>query len=211
MHCGSYLVPFGALLSPKATFHKEPVAPYRSTFLRFGFEHPSVDLSNMMSHFMARSYRRKAKRERYPGSGETQSRHNVESKQPSSGLHYQYDPLDMTKQQIRLLRLLSSDNSYEQQCKISIFDMSDLPSYIALWYAWDEDTRPKGMILLNGKPCGVGLTLCAFFQNSRESYGNTDCPWLWIDQLCINQSEVRETELATIKPIKPPASAWHEA
>jgi hypothetical protein len=51
---------------------------------------------------------------------------------------------------------------------------------------------PMGTIMLNDKPCHIGQTLCAFFQHFQEHSGTANCPWLWIDQICINQSEVRE-------------------
>jgi hypothetical protein len=104
---------------------------------------------------------------------------------------YKYEPLDTTKQQIRLLKLQNTSGS-AASCEISTFDMGDLPSYVALSYAWDEDSKPRDTIMLNDKRCHIGQTLCAFFQHFQERSGTDSCPWLWIDQICINQSEVRE-------------------
>ncbi|KAF1837745.1 HET-domain-containing protein, partial [Decorospora gaudefroyi] len=105
---------------------------------------------------------------------------------------YQYEPLNTAKKQIRLLRLQSSGPSSDPHCEISIFDLSALPPYIALSYAWDEDSKPKSTVMLDNKKCSAGQTLCAFFFHFQEICGKGDHPWIWIDQLCIDQENVQE-------------------
>ncbi|EFQ92328.1 hypothetical protein P3342_004475 [Pyrenophora teres f. teres] len=105
---------------------------------------------------------------------------------------YQYEPLDATEQQIRLIRLLEVSGSPIHTCEISSFGLNEVPPYVALSYTWDDEAAPKGLVSLSGCPIATGQALCDFFDHIQASDIETLDLWLWIDQLCIDQANVLE-------------------
>ncbi|KAF2439540.1 heterokaryon incompatibility, partial [Karstenula rhodostoma CBS 690.94] len=61
--------------------------------------------------------------------------------------------------------------------------------YKCLSYRWGSDERSHS-ILLNGRSLGVSQTLWDFLDTYRKRSDNDT--YLWIDQICINQGDVRE-------------------
>lgn len=61
---------------------------------------------------------------------------------------YADQSLDRTKQQIRLLRLVSSTND-QLQCVTQVFDLENCPEFVAASYVWGKG-EPQSTILLNG-------------------------------------------------------------
>jgi hypothetical protein len=92
---------------------------------------------------------------------------------------YQYTPLDMTKQQIRLITLhrlpttlvtlLDTDTIH---CAIETFDVETVPAYIALSYTWGspEDTR---IVYIDNKPFRIRTNLFDFLGTFRSDDANT--------------------------------------
>ncbi|KAI0614919.1 HET domain protein [Pyrenophora tritici-repentis] len=105
---------------------------------------------------------------------------------------YRYEPLNATAQQIRLLRLRSVSDSPIHSCEISIFDLNEVPPYVALSYTWDDESAPKGLVSLKGCAIETGQTICDFFDDVQASDIDALDLWLWIDQLCIDQANVLE-------------------
>lgn len=100
---------------------------------------------------------------------------------------YEYEPLD--PHQIRLLHVKQSD---DLQLSIGIVDLNSNPQYVALSYAWEEQ-KPRHRI-----SCGSSsyilvtdsvLSMLKFWHASREEHG---APPIWIDAVCINQSDNSE-------------------
>jgi hypothetical protein len=103
-----------------------------------------------------------------------------------------YQPLDIDKQSIRLLRL--HKNTRGQQPSCSIFESTvDRDSYIALSYMWHPEGRESPTkshcILLDGKDFEVADNLWQFLDIAQETYANEA---VWIDAICIDQSNIKE-------------------
>jgi hypothetical protein len=95
-------------------------------------------------------------------------------------------PLDGTKNEIRLLRILPNPTMNEGiQCSLSIASLDDNPRYQALSYAWDDRATPQE-IFLDGQPFPVTKNLedalwCLQSRSRSKVF--------WIDAICINQND----------------------
>ena len=133
---------------------------------------------------------------------------------------YRHQALDTSTRQIRLIKLLPG-SSKQPQCDISVFDLDSAPPFLALSYTWGPPS-PQCDILVNGEPFSIRENLFQFFQAylmiNGESHsiienlfrffqGYLMCKapvggfynwdsrvdaYLWIDQICIDQSRVHE-------------------
>jgi hypothetical protein len=105
---------------------------------------------------------------------------------PRSVGKYVYEPLDLTRHQIRLLTLKTSTSSDDLiECDIQVFDMNAAPHYITLSYVWGQ-VFPVRFILLNRKQMKIRKNLFDFLLCFRNDTSNVH--YLWIDQLCIAQT-----------------------
>lgn len=100
---------------------------------------------------------------------------------------YEYGALD--PHSIRLLHLKESD---DLELSIEVVDLNSNPQYVALSYAWEGQT-PRHRIT-----CGSSsyilvtdsvLSMLKFWHTARDEYG---APPIWIDAVCINQSDTGE-------------------
>lgn len=120
-----------------------------------------------------------------------------------------YTPLNPPSRQIRLLRLLPGDDSDQISCVLETYDLYQplsfsgssnswaytarerlAPDFTSLSYTWgnpDEDHK----ILLNGCLVSVRSNLWAFLREIRD-WDEYRHRWLWIDALCIDQSNTNE-------------------
>ncbi|KAH7072696.1 heterokaryon incompatibility protein-domain-containing protein [Paraphoma chrysanthemicola] len=106
---------------------------------------------------------------------------------------FEHQRLDPSKDQIRLVRLLPGTSSDDIQCELKVWDLASSPSYIALSYTWG-DAGSTQLIHVNGKRHQVRDNLFDFLSIylSTEKDATGKDTWLWIDQLCIDQSHVQE-------------------
>jgi hypothetical protein len=118
---------------------------------------------------------------------------------------YRYRTLDTSKRQIRLLHVLESQASPTKhpvslRLKLSLetFDLHDAPPYAALSYTWGPE-NPTYDLVIEGRDFRVRENLFFFFKELPQHDANTSWDnWLrhtryiWIDQICINQADVRE-------------------
>lgn len=105
---------------------------------------------------------------------------------PCLAEEYEYEPLDLTRHQIRLLALKPSTSWDDPiECGVRVFNMDDAPYYITLSYVWG-DILPRRRILLNGKWLYIRENLFDFLLCFRDDPSNVQ--YLWIDQLCIAQT-----------------------
>jgi hypothetical protein len=112
---------------------------------------------------------------------------------------YQYEPLQPDDNQIRLLHI--SKNDQEQAVfSLKAFDMDDCPSYMALSYTWGPPL-PTRTIVVDGAKFTVRENLWSFLDTFTGSgitvLDEVDAPlnvpeYMWIDQLCIDQSSNSE-------------------
>jgi hypothetical protein len=97
---------------------------------------------------------------------------------------YKHQPLDFNKHQIRLLKLRDSSER-TMDYRLETFDFESAPSYVALSYTWGEE-HPTGPISIDGKAFEIRINLLNFLTTYQ-----TD-EYLWIDQICIDQSNSEE-------------------
>lgn len=96
---------------------------------------------------------------------------------------YQFQPLDSARKQIRLLNIIREGRRL--RLEIRLFDFATAPEYTALSYTWGRP-KPEYRLSIKGTYVVVRENLHHFFL----SY--PDQGYVWIDQICINQSDVGE-------------------
>jgi hypothetical protein len=102
---------------------------------------------------------------------------------------FNYEPLDLSEQSFRLLRLYGGDESH---IKCEIFEAwlhgdGTIP-FEALSYAWGSLDTPH-TIELNGKRLAITTNLYNALHNIRVE---DEDRILWVDAICINQKDERE-------------------
>lgn len=137
----------------------------------------------------------------------------------SGNASFDYETLDYTKREIRLLRLVQSDQpEYDLKCELETFQLDKAPPYRALSYVWGDpgETRP---MLLGGRHHDITMNLHAALKvvrdmpRSNEDLGEEKYLWmldffvnregktlckvqhpdhLWVDAICINQKDIAE-------------------
>jgi len=104
----------------------------------------------------------------------------------TSGL---YQPLNIENREIRLVTIVSEPSLTSSiECKLSTFCLADAPSYIALSNVWG-DIRKRAPITLNDAEIHVTTNLLAALRRMSAWDPST---YLWIDALCISQSDTEE-------------------
>lgn len=116
----------------------------------------------------------------------------------SATTQYVHDELDVNEDQIRLVRI-EPDADGRPNHILATFNHASCPSYEAVSYAWGNLDVSLD-ILLNGQSYSVSRNLWSFLRHfsspdirihksGHEPYTPLDRQgWLWIDQICINQS-----------------------
>lgn len=103
---------------------------------------------------------------------------------------YVYQPLDLAKQQIRLITLhVASSPKDDVVCDIRVFDMETAPRYVTLSYTWGPP-KPTAKIHIGDTQLEIRQNLYDFLQCYRNDFKNT--VYLWIDQICISQAHTEE-------------------
>ncbi|KAH0545136.1 hypothetical protein FGG08_000748 [Glutinoglossum americanum] len=109
-----------------------------------------------------------------------------------------YEPLDMTRSEIRLLEILSStDKESTIKCRLYKMSLLEYPEYAALSYVWGDPTITED-IIVNGVVLPVTTNLAAALRcvpthGISDRSKERDTPFrLWADAVCINQNDVRE-------------------
>lgn len=118
---------------------------------------------------------------------------NKSSHSPSTTPSFQYEPLDLTKQQIRLVEIpaLSSQRGSKSPLHLRIWnqDFKDA-KYRALSYAWGPPPSTR-TIYLNDRPFAIRENLYEFLLVARKDSELPNTAF-WIDQLCIDQENNSE-------------------
>ena len=100
-----------------------------------------------------------------------------------------YPKLNSNGKEIRLLSIRPPTNHDTLiECDLQVFDLDKAPPFNALSYVWGDPTITKD-IWLCGLPRPITINLFAALEKLRHK---VDITWLWIDALCINQSNAPE-------------------
>lgn len=100
--------------------------------------------------------------------------------------HYKHQSLDENQTQFRLLSIRrASDGAPEYG--LTVFKLAASPHYVALSYTWGP-TLPVESISIEGRPFEIRTNLAKFL----KSYQDWSCTYLWVDQICIDQRNIRE-------------------
>ncbi|TLD19610.1 hypothetical protein PspLS_09620 [Pyricularia sp. CBS 133598] len=102
-----------------------------------------------------------------------------------------YKPLCEETGEIRLIVINPGNSPDPVICSFDTVLLTDTPTpvYDALSYAWGESEISREPIILHEQPLHVRLNLHAALQAIRSS---TSATVLWIDAICINQSDLGE-------------------
>ncbi|KAF2998666.1 hypothetical protein E8E14_000179 [Neopestalotiopsis sp. 37M] len=107
---------------------------------------------------------------------------------------FRHQKLDLSQQQIRILRLLPGEWIHPIQCSICTVYMSTHPPYEALTYAWGDATD-REPILVDDYLCEVTANLARSLRRLRKSDQERH---LWVDAICINQADDDENRIKSI-------------
>jgi len=102
-----------------------------------------------------------------------------------------YAPLDPRSKDIRLMILHPDVETQPIKCDLTMARLSDEPppKYAALSYEWGDPESPLHEIVLSGHPFLIRENLWLFLNSIRSK---VDTLVLWVDALCINQTDNRE-------------------
>ncbi|KAH6614475.1 heterokaryon incompatibility protein-domain-containing protein [Chaetomium sp. MPI-SDFR-AT-0129] len=101
---------------------------------------------------------------------------------------YPAESLSGEQRKIRLLTLLPGTGEETVRCTLHSVGFENPESYEALSYEWGRSGSPQA-ILVNGREFGVGDNLFQALRHLRLPKAERV---LWIDAICINQSDLRE-------------------
>ena len=108
----------------------------------------------------------------------------------SSSLHY--TPLDAEIGEIRLVHVEhASENSQPIRLVIRHATLTDDLEFNALSYIWGPES-PSQNIELSGSVEGTLHVRQNLYDFLCEMQREKDSPWLWVDQICINQQDKQE-------------------
>lgn len=129
------------------------------------------------------------------------------------GPQFTYQQLDYSKSEFRLLKiesqaLVTPSKSSHLLCTIEHFSLQAAPPYKAVSYVWGESSGTR-KVLVEGCHLEVSDNLHDFLVqpdlirrvstammverwNTETERQRPNCLWLWIDQLCIDQSSIQE-------------------
>lgn len=105
---------------------------------------------------------------------------------------YPYQPLNTDLKEIRLFRITNAEDLIK--CEVGRFALDESPVYTALSYTWSDNSgndECNNHILLDGHAVGVRSNLEAAL---RELVKESLDKYLWVDALCINQTDRAERE-----------------
>jgi hypothetical protein len=111
------------------------------------------------------------------------------SLQPSL-VPFVYEPLDHEADSIRVLEVLPGSNSSLIQCRMRHTTIKET-RYTCLSYTW-QPSSPEREISVNGYSLVVGDNLYQFLSAFRTYQGQNSNRSLWIDAICMNQSDLTE-------------------
>jgi hypothetical protein len=115
---------------------------------------------------------------------------------------FKYTCLNWANNEIRLIKILPQENLHNSSdgepvsCSIQNVSLNSKPEYVALSYAWGDNTRSQPLFL-NGKLTYITVSLdkaLRQLRSLRDSDKGVGARAVWVDAVCINQDdEVEKT------------------
>ncbi len=99
---------------------------------------------------------------------------------------FQHEPLDLSTQTIRVLKVLPGPPKSRIECELR--HQALINAHVCLSYMWGDEVERR-RIFINGRAMLVRTNLYHFLRLARQ-YKVQD--WLWIDAICINQTDIAE-------------------
>jgi hypothetical protein len=105
----------------------------------------------------------------------------------SHGLtHFKYERLNTSRHEIRLLKVETKGAIIRST--MHHYQIESAPKFRALSYAWGP-LHPRRQILVNGQHLSIRENLAQFFGIYVKEHSDD---YLWVDQVCIDQTDVLE-------------------
>ncbi|KAK4560845.1 hypothetical protein LTR86_005425 [Recurvomyces mirabilis] len=106
---------------------------------------------------------------------------------------YTYEPLDLTRHSIRLLKILPRTDDNVISLSLQVVDLQDVKGgYDAVSYEWGQESNQQ-LISVNGKDLMIRQNIWRFLQHCRDTeFAQQHYEYLWIDAICIAQQNVHE-------------------
>ena len=104
---------------------------------------------------------------------------------------FNYSDLPDAANHIRLLLVLRAEEGQKVDCDLSVWPTKSAPPYNAISYTWG-DPASIATIILNGKQITVREN-CQYVL--RQAYWNNPDQHIWVDALCIDQSNTDEKNI----------------
>ncbi|KAI0147133.1 heterokaryon incompatibility protein-domain-containing protein [Xylariaceae sp. FL1272] len=110
-----------------------------------------------------------------------------------------YTPLEPTLSQVRFIEIIpSASDDQLVSCRLETMDLAGGTPYAALSYVWGDASITED-ILVNGIKVAVTTNLASalrhFSKNGFPCHGHDGkVTWLWVDAICIDQSNMTEKE-----------------
>ncbi|MCJ1262130.1 hypothetical protein MMC22_002000 [Lobaria immixta] len=113
-------------------------------------------------------------------------------------MSYEYIPLNVHQNEIRLVRVLPGCGDDELHCTITHERLNPNLDYQALSYAWidhqvyskNDINIPEKLFINEDSFCLIQKNLASFFKHIRLADNTTGL--IWVDALCINQNDTTE-------------------
>jgi hypothetical protein len=104
-----------------------------------------------------------------------------------------YTVLDEASQEIRLLELLPGDHDSDLVVNLHVKELQQGLQYTTLSYVWGKERCPHP-VQVNGKHLMIGRNLDCALRHIRDNTTDllSGTTMLWVDALCIDQTDVQE-------------------
>ncbi|OTA34077.1 hypothetical protein BTJ68_05932 [Hortaea werneckii EXF-2000] len=101
---------------------------------------------------------------------------------------FTYTPLGLRN--LRFIRILPGAFDEDLSCEVLVLDQDTAPKYTAISYTWGTDFRKGYKIRIAGYELSVGGNCLYALRQAR--YFLEQGTLVWIDAICINQSDLQE-------------------
>ncbi|KAK2030007.1 HET-domain-containing protein, partial [Colletotrichum zoysiae] len=112
--------------------------------------------------------------------------------EPPLANYFQYESFDLDRPGFRLVRLEAGSSNDPISCHLFqayLDDKETIIPYEALSYCWGSSTSPRHSVMVNGRLLFITENLFEALKNLRQEGEDR---MIWVDALCIDQSNVQE-------------------